>query len=75
MHEHYDQSLFCSGVKKHCLWWGEGLESALVVRLLGPGAGLGLWAAGDRTAPCLPKFRNFLDNILTQSRLWHLVKY
>ena len=45
MHEHYDQSLFCSGVKKHCLWWGEGLESALVVRLLGPGAGLGLWAA------------------------------
>lgn len=59
MHEHYDQSLFCSGVKKHCLWWGEGLESALVVRLLGPGAGLGLWAAGDRTAPCLQHFNNW----------------
>ena len=35
------------------------LGSALVVRLLGPGAGLGLWAAGDRTAPYLQHFNSW----------------
>ena len=39
-------------LRKHSLQRGEGMGSALVVRLLVPGAVLGLWAAGDRTAPC-----------------------
>ena len=38
-------------VFEHCLWRGEGVGCALVVRLLGPGAGLGLRAAGHRAAP------------------------
>ena len=38
---------------EHCLWRGEGVGCALVVRLLGPGAGLGLRAAGHRAAPLL----------------------
>ena len=57
-------------VLEHCLWRGEGVGCALVVRLLGPGAGLGLRAAGHRAAPLLPwevpNFRNLLVNILTQ---------
>ena len=40
-------------VLEHCLWRGEGVGCALVVRLLGPGAGLGLRAAGHRAAPLL----------------------
>lgn len=43
---------------EHYLWRGEGTGSALVVRLLVPGAVLGLWAAGDRAAPCLQYFNS-----------------
>ena len=39
---------FVQVLRKHSLQRGEGVGSALVVRLLVPEAGLGLWAAGDR---------------------------
>ena len=42
-----------------CLWRGEDVGSALVVRLLVPGAVLGLWAASDRTAPCWQYFNSW----------------
>ena len=50
---------FVQVLRKHSLQRGEGLGSALVVRLLVPGAVLGLWAASDRTAPCWQYFNSW----------------
>ena len=54
---------FIQVLRKHSLQRGEGMGSALVVRLLVPGAVLGLWAAGDRTAPCWQYFNSWRSGV------------
>merc|ERR1712192_242055 len=76
MHEHYDQFLFCLGVKKHCLWRFEGEDFGECPRRSVAGAwsrvgALGCWRSYGAVFGILfqmvKKYQNFAKNILSKN--------